>query len=130
MPTRTGILKPKELIDAETGEAVMASIIHIIEKADEDHFVNVFVDGVKAAFDLTKTGYRLFQTILQDYQLSKMTGGYSDMVALFFLRDGLNGAPVDMSENSFQSDLKRTHWKSVFISRSSKSLSGKSCSIF
>lgn len=70
MPTRTGILKPKELIDAETGEAVMASIIHIIEKADEDHFVNVFADGVKAAFDLTKTGYRLFQTILQDYQLS------------------------------------------------------------
>lgn len=130
MPTRTGILKPKELIDAETGEAVMASIIHIIEKADEDHFVNVFADGVKAAFDLTKTGYRLFQTILQDYQLSKMTGGYSDMVALFFLRDGLNGAPVDMSENSFQSDLIRTHWKSVFISRSSKSISGKSCSIF
>ncbi len=113
MPTRTGILKPKELIDAETGEAVMASIIHIIEKADEDHYVNVFADGVKAAFDLTKTGYRLFQTVLQEYQSSKMTGGYSDMVALFFLRDGLTGAPVDMSKNSFQSDLKRTHWKSV-----------------
>ena len=67
-------MKPKDLIDAETGEAVMASIIHIIAKADEDHFVNVFADGVKAAFDLTKTGYRLFQTVLQEYQSSKMTG--------------------------------------------------------
>ena len=123
-------MKPKELIDTETGEVVTASIIHILEKADEENFVKVFADGVNAAFDLTMTGYRLFQTVLQDYQSSKMTGGYSDMVALFFLRDGLNGAPVDMSENSFQSDLKRTHWKSVFISRSSKSISGKSCSIF
>ncbi|WP_295882064.1 hypothetical protein [uncultured Bartonella sp.] len=72
MPTRTGILKPKELIDAETGEAVMVSIIHIIEKADEDHFVNVFADGVKAAFDLTKTGYRLFQIYIPKLQINIM----------------------------------------------------------
>ncbi len=83
-------LKPRELIDVETGKVVGASIIYIIEKAkaDEEHFVKVFADGVKAAFDLTKTGDRLFPTCLQDYQLSKMTGGYSDTITLFFLRDG------------------------------------------
>lgn len=46
-------LTPKESIDTETGEAVIAFIIHITEKSDEDHFVNVFTDSVKAAFDLT-----------------------------------------------------------------------------
>ncbi|MBH9975233.1 MULTISPECIES: hypothetical protein [Bartonella] len=81
-------LKPNELIDVETGKVVGASIIHITEKADKEHFVKVFADGVKAAFDLTKTGDRLFPTGLQDYQLSKMTGGYSDTITLFFLRDG------------------------------------------
>lgn len=98
--------KPKELIDAETGEVVGASIIHIIEEADEEHFVKVFADGVKAAFDLTKTGYRVFQTVLQEYQSSKMTGGYSDTITLFFFDDGLNGAAIDMSEKSFQRGLK------------------------
>ncbi|MBI0140416.1 hypothetical protein H3U94_05920 [Bartonella sp. W8125] len=81
-------LKPNELIDVEPGKVVGASIIQITEKPDGEHFVKVFTDGVKAAFDLTKTGDRLFPTDLQDYQLSKMTGGYSDTITLFFLRDG------------------------------------------
>lgn len=77
-------MKPKELIDAETSEVVEASKIHILEKADEEHFVKVFADGVKTAFDLTMTGYRLFQTVLQEYQSSKMTGVYSDTITFFF----------------------------------------------
>ena len=77
-------MKLKDLIDTETGEVVAASIIHILEKADEEHFVKVFADGVNAAFDLTMTGYRLFQTVLQEYQSSKMTGVYSDTIAFFF----------------------------------------------
>ena len=44
-------LKSKKLIDAETGKVVIAFVIHITEKADEDHFVNVFTDCVKVAFD-------------------------------------------------------------------------------
>ena len=77
-------MKLKDLIDTETGEVVAASIIHILEKADEEHFVKVFVDVVNAAFDLTMTGYRLFQTVLQEYQSSKMTGVYSDTITFFF----------------------------------------------
>ncbi len=97
---------PRDLMDPETGEVVGASVIHVIEERDEEHFVKVFADGVRAAFDLSKTGYRVFQAVLNEYQRAKMTGGYSDSLTLFFFDEGLNGAKLDMSEKSFQRGLK------------------------
>lgn len=99
-------MKPKELIDAKTGKVVGASIMHIIEEADEEHFVKVFADDIKAAFDLTKTGHYVFQTVLHEYQPPKMAGGYSDTITLFSFDDALNSATIDISEKSFQRDLK------------------------
>ncbi len=55
---------PKDLMDPDTGEVVGSSIIHVIEEKDEEHFVKVFAEGVKAAFDLSKTGARVFQAVL------------------------------------------------------------------
>ena len=97
---------PRDLMDPDTGEVVGASVIHVIEEADEEHFVKVFADGVRAAFDLSRTGYRVFQAVLTEYQRAKMTGGYSDSITLFFFDDGLNGEKIDMSEKSFQRGLK------------------------
>lgn len=68
-------------------ELFEASIMNIIVKADEKHFIYIFYDGVKASFDLTKTGYRVFHIVLQDYQFSKMKIGYNDTITVFFLRD-------------------------------------------
>ena len=73
--TRTS---PRDLMDPDTGEVVGQSIIHVIEEKDEEHFVKVFADGVRAAYDLTRTGARVFQAVLAEYQRAKMTGGYSD----------------------------------------------------
>lgn len=97
---------PRDLLDPETGEVVGATVIHTIEERDEEHFVKVFAEGVRAAFDLTKTGARVFNTVLTEYQAAKMTGGYADSLTLFFFDDGLNGRAIDMSEKSFQRGLK------------------------
>lgn len=97
---------PRDLLDPETGEVVGATVIHTIEERDEEHFVKVFAEGVRAAFDLTKTGARVFNTVLAEYQSAKMTGGYADSLTLFFFDEGLNGRSIDMSEKSFQRGLK------------------------
>lgn len=97
---------PRDLLDPETGEVVGATVIHTIEERDEEHFVKVFAEGVRAAFDLTKTGARVFNTVLAEYQAAKMTGGYADSLTLFFFDEGLNGRAIDMSEKSFQRGLK------------------------
>ena len=97
---------PRDLMDPDTGEVIGATMIHIIEERDEETFVKVFADGVRAAFDLTKTGARVFNAVLTEYQAEKMTGGYADSLTLFFFDDGLNGNSIDMSEKSFQRGLK------------------------
>jgi hypothetical protein len=96
----------RDLLDPTTGEVVGAAIIHTIEERDEEHFVKVFADGVKAAFDLSKTGARVFQAVLMEYQKAKMTGGYSDTINLIWFDDGLNGQSIDMSDRTFHNGLK------------------------
>lgn len=103
---RTRAAAGRELVDADTGEVVATTVIHTVEERDEAHFVKVFAEGVKAAFDLTRTGSRVFTAVLKEYQAAKMTGGYSDSITLFFFDDGLNGNAIDMSEKSFQRGLK------------------------
>lgn len=95
-----------DLMDRETGELVGQSVIHVIEEKDEEHFVKVFADGVRAAFDLSKTGARVFQAVLGEYQRSKLTGGFSDTVTLVWFDAGLNGSALDMSDRTFHNGLK------------------------
>ena len=102
----------RDLMDPETGEVVGASIIHTIEERDEEHFVKVFAEGVRAAFDLTKTGARVFQAVLMEYQKAKMTGGFSDSVNLIWFDAGLNGNALDMSDRTFHNGLKELIEKS------------------
>lgn len=99
-------ISPRDLMDPDTGEVVGQSIIHVIEEKDEEHFVKVFADGVRAAYDLTRTGARVFQAVLAEYQRAKMTGGYSDSVNLIWFDEGLNGRALDMSDRTFHNGLK------------------------
>lgn len=97
---------PRDLLDPETGEVVGATVIHTIEERDEEHFVKVFAEGVRAAFDLKAPGARVFNLVLAEYQSAKMTGGYADSITLFFFDEGLNGRSIDISEKTFQRGLK------------------------
>lgn len=96
----------QDLVDADTGELVAMSMIHVIEERDEEHFVKVFSDGVRAAFDLSKTGYRVFVAVLQSYQKEKLTGGFADTVNLIWFDGGLNGDALGMTDRTFHNGLK------------------------
>lgn len=108
----------RDLMDPDTGEIVGHSIIHVIEEKDEAHFVKVFADGVKAAFDLSTTGARVFQAVLGEYQRSKMTGGYSDSVRLYWFGEGLDGRTIGMSKYTFNRGLKELLEKGFLSPRS------------
>lgn len=94
------------LVNANTGELAGVTAIHIVEERDDAEFVKVFAEGVKAAFELSRTGYRVFQAVLAIYQTTAMRGGYAEAVELFWFGEGLNGHAIDMSEKTFQRGLK------------------------
>ena len=74
----------RSLFDPETGEVAAIAAIYTIDEKDDEQFVKVFSEGVKAAFDLNRTAARVFQAVLQAYQAEKMIGGYADCVRLFW----------------------------------------------
>jgi hypothetical protein len=102
---RSGI-STKALVDADSGEYVAQSVIHQVEKVDERQFVKVFLEGVKAAYSLNKTAFRVFQLVLEEYEKSPLRGGYAETVTLAWFDGGLCGRSLDMSETTFHRGLK------------------------
>lgn len=96
----------QEMVNPATGEVAGVAAIHIVEERDDAEFVKVFAEGVKAAFALTRTGYRVFQAVLSIYQGTAMKGGYAEAVELFWFGEGLNGNALDMSEYTFNRGLR------------------------
>ena len=96
----------QDLVDPSTGEVKAVSTIQTIEERDDQEFVKVFAEGVKAAYGLTRTGARVFQAVLEEYQNTPMTGGFADSVYLCFIDDGLSGRSLGMSEKTFQRGLR------------------------
>jgi len=111
----------QQLVDPRTGELAAVATIHVVEERDDAEFVKVFAEGVRAAFELTRTGYRVFQAVLAIYQNTSMRGGYAEAVELFWFNDGLNGKTVDMSEKTFQRGLKELLSKGFLYPRMASS---------
>jgi hypothetical protein len=98
--------RAEDLVNPATGEVHGMAIIRQVEERDDAQFVKVFSDGIKAAFDLSRAGARVFQSVLEAYQSEKMTGGFADSVRLFWFDDGLNGEAIGMSEYTFKRGLR------------------------
>lgn len=96
----------QDLMDPRTGELTAVTSIHTVEVRDDAEFVKVFADGVKAAFGLSRTGYRVFQAVLTIYQSTSMKGGYAESVDLFWFGEGLNGQAIGLSEPTFNRGLR------------------------
>jgi hypothetical protein len=111
----------QDLVNSQTGELVGVAVIQVVEERDDAEFVKVFAEGVRAAFELTRTGYRVFQAVLAIYQSTSMKGGYAEAVELFWFGDGLNGQTVDMSEKTFQRGLKELLTKGFLAPRMASS---------
>lgn len=101
---------------SEDGGTRISAIHEIIEK-DETEFVKVFADGVKAAFGLSRTAYRVFQLVLQKYQDEPMVGGYADSVYLAWFDGGLSGVDVGMTDRTFQTGLRELLGKNFLAPR-------------
>lgn len=95
-----------ELIDPYTGEVQALSSIHRVKQVDDAEFVKVFSEGVKAMYGLKRTGMRVFQAILEEYQSTKMNGGYADAIYINWFGGGLCGRDIGMSERTFHNGLK------------------------
>ncbi|PYD02672.1 hypothetical protein DND90_31415 [Pseudomonas syringae pv. maculicola] len=98
--------KGKDLVDPMTGEVSAVTTIHTVEERDDAEFVKVFAEGVRAMYDLSKTGMRVFQAILNEYQNTRMTGGFADTIYLHWFDKGLNGQDLGMSEATFHRGFK------------------------
>jgi hypothetical protein len=94
------------LTDTATGEIHQTAAICTTEDVDPEQFVKLFPALIAATYDLTKTGLRVFQEVLTQYQNMKMSGGYAEDVSLFWFDGGLDGRALDMSEKTFQRGLK------------------------
>lgn len=95
-----------ELVDPSTGLVSAVSQIHRVKEMDREEFVKVFAEGVKAMYGLTRTGMRVFQAVLDEYQGTKMNGGYAEAIYLNWFGEGLCGRDVGMSEKTFNRGLK------------------------
>ena len=96
----------QELLNPTTGVTTAVAAIHTIEDRDDASFVKVFAEGVRAAFGLTRTGYRVFVSVLAVYQDMNMKGGYAESVDLFWFGEGLNGKAIGISEPTFNRGLR------------------------
>ncbi len=108
----------RDLVDAQTGEITHAAAIHTIEEKDDAEFVKVFAAGVQAIYELSRTGARVFQAILDVYQAEPMAGGFADSVYLSWFNNGLAGRDLEMSEKTFQRGLKELLAKGFLAPRS------------
>ena len=57
-------------------------------------------------YGLTRTGARVFQAIIDEYQQTKMNGGYADAIYISWFDGGLSGRSIGMSESTFHRGLK------------------------
>lgn len=98
--------RAQDLLDPSTGEIIAKSAIHTVEDKDDEEFVKVFAAGIAASYELSRTGQRVFQVVLAQYQKTPMTGGYADSVSLFWFGDGVEGCDVGMSEYTWKRGLR------------------------
>lgn len=96
----------KSLLDTETGEIHPHALIHNVKDVDNEHFVKVFAEGVKKAFELNRTEARVFHKVLEIYEKEKMVGGFAETINIAWFDNGLNGQAVDMTDRTFQKGLK------------------------
>ena len=98
-------LKPEPLMYGD-GEIAATSVIKSIEDKDDAQFVKVFAAGIAAAYELTKTGQRVFTKILELYEAEPMTGGFVESVYIAWFGEGLDGKDIGMSKATFDRGLR------------------------
>lgn len=104
-----------KMVDTITGEVVAGTAVVVRKHVDEEHFVKVFAEGVKASFDLKPPGFKVFQLVLKAAQ----TGAFGvDWIYLYFM-DAVQDPDMPISQQTFHRGLKELIAKR-FIAASSR----------
>lgn len=90
------------MVDTITGEVVHGTALVVRQTVDEEHFVKVFAEGVKAAYDLAPSGYKVFQIVLRATQQAAVG---EDKIYLHFL-DAVEDKALPISRQTFHKGLK------------------------
>lgn len=90
------------MVDTMTGEVVAGTAIVVRKTVDEEHFVKVFAEGVKASFDLNPAGFKVFQLVLKAAQIGAFG---ADSIYLYFM-DAVQDPEMPISRQTFHKGLK------------------------
>jgi hypothetical protein len=90
------------MVDTITGEVMAGTAIVVRQTVDEEHFVKVFSEGVKAAYDLNPSGYKVFQIVLKATQRASVG---EDKIYLHFM-DAVEDPDMPISQQTFHRGLK------------------------
>lgn len=90
------------MVDTITGEVMAGTAIVVRKSVDEEHFVKVFAEGVKASFDLKPSGFKVFQLVLKAAQ----SGAFgADSIYLYFM-NAVEDPDMPISRQTFHKGLK------------------------
>lgn len=104
-----------KMVDTISGEIMAGTAIVVRKTVDEEHFVKVFAEGVKASFDLSLSGFKVFQLVLKAAQKGAFG---ADSIYLYFM-DAVNDPDLPVSQQTFHRGLKELLAKR-FIAASSR----------
>lgn len=90
------------MVDTITGEVMAGTAVVVRQTVDEEHFVKVFQEGIKAAYDLTPAGYKTFQIVLKATQAEAVG---ADKIYLHFM-DAVEDPDMPISRQTFHKGLK------------------------
>lgn len=108
-----------ELITRD-GEVIASREVRQVVQVDPDEFVKVFREGVRAVYDLTGTGFRVWGVVLDHYHASAMREGYADCVTLFRQGHVVNGVPLPFTPRTYQIGMKELLQKRFLHPRTSE----------
>lgn len=80
------------MVDSDTDKVIDIPVIHVIEKKDEKNFVKLFAAGIRAIFDLSRTGYQALVLALQAYHNNQ--GNHDRSITLIWHDEGVSGQTV------------------------------------
>ena len=96
------VLGTGEMMDTSTGRVLAGTAVVVRKTVDDEHFVKVFAEGVKASFDLSPSGFKVFQLVLKSAQ----TGAFgADSIYLYFM-DAVEDPDLPISQQTFHRGLK------------------------
>jgi len=96
----------QDITDANTGEIYNVGGVAKVIEVDQRSFVQIFKQGVKEMYELSKSAFRVFNLVLDHYEKQSFDKRqqWNDEVMLYVERSkkSINNEPLDMAYSTYQ----------------------------